>query len=51
MLEIQSFVSLKNESLLIWTRAHFKGGGGGSQVLQNFEGEEDGGGGAHKEGV
>ena len=31
MLEIQSFVSLKNESLLIWTRAHFKGGeeGGG----------------------
>ena len=57
MLEIQSFVSLKNESLLIWTRAHLegtgggRGGEGGSQVLQNFEGEEDGGGGAHKEGV
>ena len=25
MLEIKSFVSLKNESLLFWTRVHFKG--------------------------
>ena len=36
LLEIKSFVSLKNESLLLWTRVHFKGGG--SQFLQNFEG-------------
>ena len=30
------FVSLKNESLLFWTRVHFKGGE--SQVPQNLEG-------------
>ena len=36
MLEIKSFVSLKNESFLFWTRVHFKRGG--SYVLQNFEG-------------
>ena len=43
LLEIKSFVSLKNESLLLWTRVHFKGGG--SQFLQNFEGFAGGGGG------
>ena len=35
------FRFFKNESLLFWTRVHFKGG---SKVLQNFEGV------AHKEG-
>ena len=25
-MEIKSFVSLKNESLLFWTRVHFEGG-------------------------
>ena len=35
LLEIKS-VSLKNESLLLWTRVHLKGGG--SRFLQNFEG-------------
>ena len=33
LLEIKSFVSLKNESLLFWTRERFKRG---SQVLQNL---------------
>ena len=43
LLEIKSFVSLKNESLLLWTRVHFKGGG--SQFLENFEGFAHRGGG------
>ena len=43
LLEIKSFVSLKNESLLLWTRVHFKGGG--SQFLENFEGFAHKGGG------
>ena len=34
MLEIKSFVSLKNECSIFWTKVHFKGG---SQVQQNFE--------------
>ena len=42
LMEIKSFVSLKNESFVFWTRVHFKEEG--SQVLQNFKGV------AHKEG-
>ena len=51
LLEIKSFVSLKNESLLLWTRVHFKGGG--SQFLENFEGfaHKGGGGGEWGEGL
>ena len=46
LLEIKSFVSLKNESLLFFTKLHFTfQGGGGSQVLQNFEGFAHKGGG------
>ena len=41
-MKIKSFVSLKNESFVFWTRVHFKEEG--SQVLQNFKGV------AHKEG-
>ena len=41
-MEIKSFVSLKNESFVFWTRVHFKEEG--SEVLQNFKGV------AHKEG-
>ena len=36
LLEIKSFLSLKNEYLLFWTRLDFKGEEG--QVLQTFEG-------------
>ena len=43
LLEIKSFAPLENESVLFWVRVNFKGGG--SQVLQNFEGA------AHKGGV
>ena len=35
-LEIKSFVPLKNESLLFWTRVHFKRGGKSSS--SKFEG-------------
>ena len=40
--EIKSFVSFKNESLLFWTRVHFKGGVNFSEILREFP---------HKEGV
>ena len=36
MLEVKSFVSLKNESLLFRTKVHFKGGGKFSKVLRGF---------------
>ena len=47
MLEIKSFVSLKNESLLFWTRVHFMGAGGGvkfSTVLRGVAHKGRGGG-------
>ena len=40
LLEIKSFVSLKIESLLFWTRVHFKKGGGakgGGGALSDLE--------------
>ena len=43
LLEIKSFAPLENESVLFWVRVNFKGGG--SQVLQNFEGAAHKGGG------
>ena len=53
-LEIKSFVSLKNESFLFWTRVHFKGGVKFSKLLIGLiikegdgdgDGDGDGGGG------
>ena len=40
LLEIKSFVSLKNECLLFWMRVHFKGGGGegGVKFSKNIRG-------------
>ena len=35
-LEIKSFVSLKNESFLFWTRVHFKGGVKFSKLLRGL---------------
>ena len=34
MLEIKSFVSLKNESFLFWTKVYFKGGVKFSKILK-----------------
>ena len=53
MLEIKSFVSLKNESLLFWTRVHFKGA---ESISPKFWGEGvahmgGGGGGGGVEGL
>ena len=44
LLEIKSFVSLKIESLLFWTRVHFKGGvkfSGAKGVRSIFQGGAD----------
>ena len=47
MLEINSFTSLKNESLLFWTRVNFKGGVKFSKILRGLliKGVGEGGGG------
>ena len=46
LLEIKSFVSLKNESLLFWTRVHFRVGGVKfSKILRGVAHKGGGGGG------
>ena len=46
LLEIKSFVSLKNESLLFWSRVHFRGGVKFSKILREVAHKKVGEGGA-----